>query len=439
MSVNTTNEHNDNLKAGVPVSRADLELMAPAGSFESLHAAINAGANAVYFGIGTLNMRSRSSVNFTMDDLHEIARTCREAGVNSYLTLNTVLFDNDIAAARDIIDNAKAAGVTAIIAADIAAILYARSVDVEVHISTQANITNYETVRFYAQWADTVVLARELNLDQVAEIHRRIVADDLRGPHGGLVKIEMFCHGALCMATSGKCYMSLHEMNSSANRGACTQICRRSYTLTDRETGDAIEVDNKYLMSPKDLKTVHFLNKMVDAGVRVFKIEGRARGPEYVAEATAVYSEALSAICDGTYGDELIARADERLAKIFNRGFWNGYYLGQRLGEWSHKYGSSATRVKQYVAKGVKYFSRLGVGEFIMEAGELCVGDEIVITGPTTGAIIMTVDEIQVDCHTVDKAVKGDAFSIKVGSKIRPADRLYKWAETAANPRQPRF
>lgn len=439
MPANTVNASSNTPGHSCTVRRSDLELMAPAGSFESLHAAINAGANAVYFGIGTLNMRSRSSVNFTMDDLHEIARICRQAGVNSYLTLNTVLFDNDIVAARDIIDNAKAAGVTAIIAADIAAILYARSVDVEVHISTQANITNYETVRFYAQWADTVVLARELNLEQVAEIHRRIVTDDLRGPHGGLVKIEMFCHGALCMATSGKCYMSLHEMNSSANRGACTQICRRSYTLTDSETGDAIEVDNKYLMSPKDLKTVHFLNKMVDAGVRVFKIEGRARGPEYVAEATAVYSEALTAICDGTYGDDTIARADERLSKIFNRGFWNGYYLGQRLGEWSHKYGSSATRVKQYVAKGVKYFSRLGVGEFLMEAGELCVGDEIVITGPTTGAIIMKVDEIQVDCHPVDKAVKGDAFSIKVGSKIRPADRLYKWAETSSNPRPPRF
>ena len=421
------------------IARADLELMAPAGSFESLHAAIDAGANAIYFGIGTLNMRSRSSVNFTIDDLHEIARICREAGVNSYLTLNTVLFDNDIEAAREIVDNVKLAGISAIIAADIAIILYARSVGVEVHISTQANITNFETVRFYAQWADTVVLARELNLDQVAEIHRRIIAENLRGPHGGLVKIEMFCHGALCMATSGKCYMSLHEMNSSANRGACTQICRRAYTLTDSDTGDQIEVDNKYLMSPKDLKTVHFLNKMVDAGVRVFKIEGRARGPEYVAEATAVYSAALSAIADGTYGDEFIADADARLEKIFNRGFWNGYYLGQRLGEWSHKYGSSATRVKQYTAKGVKYFSKIGVGEFLLEAGELCVGDEIVITGPTTGAIIMTVDEIQVNCKPVEKAVKGDAFSIKVDRKIRPADRLYRWVPTAAAPRHERF
>lgn len=438
MAMNTMSNDSQNITQRA-VGRQELELMAPAGSFESLHAAIDAGADAVYFGIGTLNMRSRSSVNFTIDDLHEIARICREAGVNSYLTLNTVLFDNDIEAARDIIDNVRRAGVTAIIAADIAAILYARLVGVEVHISTQANITNYETVRFYSQWADTMVLARELTLDQVAEIHRRIVADDLRGPGGELVKIEMFCHGALCMATSGKCYMSLHTMNSSANRGACTQICRRSYTLTDRETGEQIDVENKYLMSPKDLKTVHFLNKLVDAGVRVFKIEGRARGPEYVSVATRVYSEALSAVANGTYGDELVAHADTELSKIFNRGFWDGYYLGQRLGEWSSKYGSSATRVKHYAAKGVKYFSRLGVGEFILEAGELCVGDEIVITGPTTGAIIMTVDEIQVDCRPVEKAVKGDAFSIKVDRKIRPADRLYRWVETAGAPRHERF
>ena len=421
------------------LKRSDLELMAPAGSFESLHAAINAGADAVYFGIGNLNMRSRSSVNFTIDDLHAIAETCREAGVKSYLTLNTVLFDNDLNDARSIIDNAKKAGISAIIAADIAAILYARKQGVEVHISTQANITNIEALRFYAQWADTVVLARELNLDQVAEIHRQIIDENIRGPHGDYVKIEMFCHGALCMAISGKCYMSLHLMNTSANRGACTQICRRGYTLTDRETGESIDVENKYLMSPKDLKTVHFLNKMVDAGVSVFKIEGRARGPEYVHEATAVYSEALTAICEGTYGDDLISRSDDRLDRIFNRGFWDGYYLGQRLGEWSAKYGSSATRVKHYVAKGVKYFSKIGVGEFLMEAGELCVGDEIIITGPTTGAIIMTVDEIQVDCQPAQKAVKGDAFSIKVDRKIRPADRLYKWEHTETNPRHERF
>lgn len=419
--------------------RSEFELMAPAGSYESLHAAINAGADAVYFGVGVLNMRSRAAANFTIDDLHTIAGICREAGVKSYLTLNTVLFDNDLQDARSIIDNASEAGISAIIASDIAAILYARSRGVEVHISTQANITNIEAVRFYSQWADTVVLARELNLEQVAEIYRRINEENICGPNGQPVKIEMFCHGALCMATSGKCYMSLHQMNTSANRGACTQICRRGYTLTDNETGDSIAVENKYLMSPKDLKTVHFINKMIDAGVRVFKIEGRARGPEYVFESTSVYSSALAAVCDGTYDDEFISRADARLEKIFNRGFWNGYYLGQRLGEWSHKYGSSATRVKEYVARGVKYFSKLGVGEFIMEAGELEVGDEVIITGPTTGAVILTLDEIQVDCRPAQKAVKGDAFSIKVPVKIRPADRLYKWQKTAIAPRHKRF
>lgn len=413
--------------------------MAPAGSFESLHAAIAAGADAIYFGIGGLNMRSRSSVNFTLDDLHEIARICREAGVKSYLTLNIVLFDSDLEAARATVDAVKEAGVSAIIAADIAIILYARSVGVEVHISTQANVTNFETLKFYSQWADVVVLARELNLEQVRSISDEIEKQNLCGPGGKQVRIEMFCHGALCMATSGKCYMSLHEINSSANRGACTQICRRAYTLTDRDTGEQIDVENKYLMSPKDLKTIHFLNKMVDAGVTVFKIEGRARGPEYVHEATAAYSEALQAICDGTYTEARIHEWDDRLEKIFNRGFWDGYYLGQRLGEWSSKYGSSATRVKQYVAKGVKYFSKIGVGEFIMEAGELHTGDEIVITGPTTGAIIMTVDKIEVNCKPAEKAVKGDAFSIAVPSKIRPSDRLYRWQQTASSPRHERF
>jgi putative protease len=421
------------------MNRKQFEIMAPVGSFESLHAAINAGADAVYFGIGGLNMRSRSSVNFTLDDLRQIAQTCNEAGVKSYLTLNIVLFENDLQAARDTVDAVKEAGVSAIIAADIAIILYARSVGVEVHISTQANVTNFETLRFYAQWADVVVLARELNLEQVAQIHQAIIDNDLRGPHGELVRIEMFCHGALCMATSGKCYLSLHEMNTSANRGACTQICRRSYTLTDRDTGDQIDVEDKYLMSPKDLKTIHFLNKLIDAGVTVLKIEGRARGPEYVKVAVECYSEAINAICDGTFSEEKIADWDERLNKIFNRGFWNGYYLGQRLGEWSSKYGSSATRVKQYVAKGVKYYSKLGVGEFLLEAGELCVGDEVVITGPTTGALILTVDDIQVDCKSVERAVKGDSFSIAVPAKIRPSDRLYKWEHTENAPRAPRF
>lgn len=404
--------------------------MAPVGSYESLAAAIDAGAGSVYFGVEGLNMRSKSSVNFTLDDLRNIARICDNAGVKSYLTVNTIMYDNDLAYMRSIIDAVAESGVSAIIASDIAAIMYARSRDVEVHISTQCNVSNIEALRFYAQWADVVVLARELNLDQVKAIHEAIIHEGIRGPKGELIRIEMFCHGALCMAVSGKCYLSLHQMNSSANRGACTQICRRGYSVTDLETGDELNVDNKYIMSPKDLKTIHFLNKMIDSGVEVFKIEGRARGPEYVATAVRCYSEALNAIADGSYSEEKIADWNERLAKIFNRGFWDGYYLGQRLGEWSSKYGSSATRVKHYVAKGVKYFSRLGVGEFLMEAGELHVGDEIIITGPTTGAMMITVDDIQVDCKSVDKAVKGDAFSIPVPAKIRPSDRLYRWERT---------
>lgn len=415
------------------MNRKDFEIMAPVGSYDSLSAAIAAGTDAVYFGVEGLNMRSRSSANFTLDDLRNIARICSDAGVKTYLTVNTIMYDADIPVMRGIIDAAAEAGLTAVIASDIAAISYARSRGVEVHISTQCNISNIEAVRFYSSWADVVVLARELSLDQVAAIHRAIADEDIRGPHGELVRIEMFCHGALCMAVSGKCYLSLHQMNSSANRGACTQICRRGYSVTDLETGDELNVDNKYIMSPKDLKTIHFLDRMVDAGVRVFKIEGRARGPEYVSTAVSCYSEALQAIADGSYPDrEAIAAWDVRLAKIFNRGFWDGYYLGRRLGEWSAKYGSSATRVKQYVAKGVKYFSRLGVGEFFMEAGELCRGDEVIVTGPTTGALIITADDIRVDGRSVDKAVKGDSFSIAVPAKIRPADRLYRWAPTDA-------
>lgn len=413
------------------MNRHDFEIMAPVGSYESLAAAIDAGTDAIYFGVGELNMRSRSSVNFTIDDLHRIADTCDRAGVKSYLTVNTIMYDRDIDTMHRIVDAVAASGISAIIATDIATILYARSRDVEVHISTQCNISNIEAVQFYSQWADVMVLARELDLEAVAEISREIVRRDIRGPHGALVRLEMFCHGALCMAVSGKCYLSLHQMNSSANRGACTQICRRGYRVTDLETGDELNVENKYIMSPKDLKTIHFLNKMIDAGVTVFKIEGRARGPEYVATAVRCYSEAIDAICNGSYGPELIAGWDERLSRIFNRGFWDGYYLGQRLGEWSSKYGSSATRVKRYAARGVKYFSRLGVGEFVMEAGELKAGDEVVITGPTTGAIIITVDSLEVDCHPAEKAVKGDAFSIPVPAKIRPSDKLYVWEPVA--------
>jgi len=411
------------------MKRQDFEIMAPVGSYESLYAAIESGADAIYFGIEGLNMRARSSNNFTLDDLRSIAALCGERGVKTYLTVNTIIYDEDIDKCHSIIDAAREAGITAIIASDVAAIMYARSVGVEVHISTQVNVTNIEAVKFYAQWADVVVLARELNMDQVKAIHEAIVREDIRGPHGALVRIEMFCHGALCMAVSGKCYLSLHEMNSSANRGACTQICRRGYTVRDRETGDELDVENKYIMSPKDLKTIHFLNKMIDAGVSVFKIEGRARGPEYVKIAVECYDEALRSICDGTYGEDLIGKWDERLSQIFNRGFWNGYYLGQRLGEWSSKYGSSATRTKVYAAKGVRYFSNIGVAEFLMESGEVAVGDEVVITGPTTGAMIIKLDEIRVDLKPVDKAVKGDRFSIKVPSKIRPSDKMFRWEE----------
>ena len=408
--------------------------MAPVGSYESLWSAIHAGADAIYFGVEGLNMRSRSSVNFTLDDLREISRICDENGVKSYLTVNTIIYDSDMARMREIIDAVAASGISAIIASDMAAILYARSRGVEVHISTQQSVGNTETLRFFAQYADVVVLARELSLEQVREIHEAIVRDDIRGPRGELVRIEMFCHGALCMAISGKCYLSLHEMNSSANRGACTQICRRSYTVTDRETGEQLDVDHKYIMSPKDLKTIPFLHKMIDAGVRVFKIEGRARGPEYVSIAVRCYSEAIEAICDGTYSQEKIDGWDTELKKIFNRGFWNGYYLGQRLGEWSSKYGSSATRTKEYRAKGVRYFSNIGVGEFYMESGELHVGDEVVITGPTTGTQILTLEEIRVGLKPVEKAVKGDSFSIAVPSKIRPSDKLYQWV--AKDPKE---
>ncbi len=404
--------------------------MAPVGSYESLHAAIDAGADAVYFGVQGLNMRSKSSANFSLDDLRDIARTCHEAGVRTYLTVNTVMFDSDLVKCRHIIDAVKESGVTAIIASDISAILYARSIGVEVHISTQCNITNIEAVRFYSQWADVVVLARELNLEQVKAIHDAIVEQHITGPSGELVKIEMFCHGALCMAVSGKCYLSLHQMNTSANRGACTQICRRGYTVTDNETGEQLAIENQYIMSPKDLKTIHFLNKMVESGVRVFKIEGRARSAEYVSIAVQAYSQAIDSIIDGTYDEEKIAGWDKELSKIFNRGFWDGYYLGQRLGEWSAKYGSSATRVKHYIAKGVKTFSKLGVAEFLMESGELSVGDEVIITGPTTGSVILKIEEIQVGCHPVQTARKGDSFSIKVPSKIRPSDRMYKWEPT---------
>lgn len=408
---------------------SDFEIMAPAGSYESLMAAIQGGADSVYFGIEGLNMRARSSNNFTTDDLRKIASICDEHGVKSYLTVNTVIYDEDLPLMRTIIDAAKEAGVSAIIAADVAAMAYANSIGQEVHLSTQLNISNTEALKFYARFADVVVLARELNLEQVRTIYDAIGTQGIYGPKGKPIRIEMFCHGALCMAVSGKCYLSLHEMNASANRGACMQICRRGYTVKDRETNIELDVENQYIMSPKDLKTIHFMNKMMDAGVRVFKLEGRARGPEYVHIVTSCYKEAVQAYCEGSFTDEKVSAWDERLKSVFNRGFWDGYYLGQRLGEWSSHYGSSATKRKEYVARGIKYFTGLGVAEFEMESGVLRVGDEILITGPTTGALFQTVEEIRVDLKPVPSAVKGERFSIKTTERIRASDRMYKMVQ----------
>ena len=400
--------------------------MAPVGSYESLMAAIQAGAGSVYFGVDQLNMRARSSNNFTLDDLKNITKTAHSNGVKTYLTVNVVVFDTELEQMRRIIDAAKEVGISAIIASDISAIIYARQVGVEVHISTQVNITNIEAVKFYAQYADVVVLAREMNIGRVWEISKQIREQNITGPSGELVKLEMFVHGALCMAVSGKCYLSLHEMNSSANRGSCMQSCRRAYIVTDKETGAELEIDNEYIMSPKDLRTIHFLNKLLDAGVSVLKIEGRARSPEYVFTVVQCYREAVNAYFDDTFTDEKIAIWDERLASVFNRGFWDGYYLGQRLGEWSKNYGSLATHRKVYVGKGINYFSNLKVAEFKLETGPLKVGDEIYITGPTTGLVKTFVTEIQLDKQTVDQAAKGSYISIPLETKIRKSDKLYK-------------
>ncbi|MDR1201607.1 MAG: U32 family peptidase [Tannerellaceae bacterium] len=408
------------------MNEKDFEIMSPVGSYESLMAAIQGGADSIYFGIEGLNMRSRSSNNFTTDDLRKIASICGEHQIKSYLTVNTIIYDEDIALMHEIIDAAKESGISAIIAADVAAMNYADSIGQEVHLSTQLNITNAEALKFYARFADVVVLARELNLDQVQQIYKQINEEQIKGPKGELIRIEMFCHGALCMAVSGKCYLSLHEMNTSANRGACTQICRRGYTVKDKDSDIELAVENQYIMSPKDLKTIHFMNKMMDAGVRVFKIEGRARGPEYVRIVTECYKEAVRAYCEGSYSEDKIADWDKRLQSVFNRGFWNGYYLGQRLGEWSSQYGSGATKKKVYVAKAIKYFSQLGIAEFEMESQNLKKGDEILITGPTTGVIIQTIDEIRVELEPVDETIKGQRFSFKVKEKIRPSDRMYK-------------
>ncbi|MEG1685476.1 MAG: U32 family peptidase [Bacteroides sp.] len=404
----------------------DFEIMAPVGSRESLAAAIHAGADSIYFGIENLNMRARSSNSFTINDLRDIAQICDENSVKSYLTINTIIYDNDIPLMHTIVDAAKEAGISAVIAADVAVMTYARKVNQEVHLSTQLNISNAEALKFYAQFADVVVLARELNLMQVAEIYRQIQDDNICGPSGQQLRIEMFCHGALCMAVSGKCYLSLNEMNESANRGACMQICRRAYTVKDKESDIELEVDNQYIMSPKDLKTIHFMNEMMEAGVRVFKIEGRARGPEYVRTVVECYKQAIRAYLDGSFTDEKVEAWDARLKTVFNRGFWNGYYLGQRLGEWSRNYGSEATERKVYVGKGIKYFTNIGVAEFLVEAAEMKIGDKLLITGPTTGAVFLTLDEMRLDLKPVEEAKKAQHVSFKVPEKVRPGDKLYK-------------
>lgn len=401
------------------------EIMAPVGSREALAAALQAGADSIYFGIEALNMRAHSANHFTIRDLHEIAETCANHGVKSYLTVNTIIYDTDLELMQQICRAAKEASISAVIASDVAVLSYCQEIGQEVHLSTQLNISNVEALRFYARFADVAVLARELNLEQVAHIHRAIEEEQICGPSGKPIRLEMFCHGALCMAVSGKCYLSLQNLGRSANRGECMQVCRRSFTVTDRETGMELDVDNKYIMSPKDLKTIGFMDKMVEAGVSVFKIEGRARAAEYVYTVVKCYKEALRAVLDGTFSPERVAEWDKQLATVFNRGFWDGYYLGQKMGEWSKVYGSQATERKQYIGKGQKYFSRLGVGEFLLEAGGFQVGDKLLIVGPTTGAHYVTATDIHGDHGPVQKAEKGMRVSIPVPEKTRPSDKLY--------------
>lgn len=404
----------------------EYEIMAPVGSRESLAAALKAGANSIYFGIESLNMRAHSANHFTIDDLHEIAQITAEHGVKSYLTVNTIIYGEDLTLMRKICDAAKEAKISAIIASDVSVLSYCRQIGQELHLSTQLNITNIEALKFYAQFADVVVLARELNLEQVADIHRQIVEQNICGPSGKQIRIEMFCHGALCMAVSGKCYLSLDNLNHSANRGACMQVCRRGYTVKDRETGVELDVDNQYIMSPKDLNTIGFIDKMMEAGVRVFKIEGRARPAEYVLQVASCYREAINAVLDGTYSKEKVDEWNKRLSTVFNRGFWDGYYLGQRMGEWNNRYGSMATEKKAYVGKGVKYFSKLGVAEFKLEAGEIRKGDKLLVTGPTTGALYFTAEEIRYDLDPVEVGEKGRNVSLPVPEKVRPSDKLYR-------------
>lgn len=408
------------------MERNEIEIMAPVGSYESLMAAIQGGANSVYFGVEQLNMRARSSANFTIADLHEIVRIAKENHIKTYLTVNTVLYDEDLPVMKSIIQAAKEAGLSAIIASDQAAINYANTIGVEVHISTQVNISNVEALKFYSKYADVVVLARELNLQQVAKIYQTIKEEHIRGPKGALMRIEMFVHGALCMAISGKCYLSLHQFNHSANRGGCLQSCRRAYIVTDKETGNELEVDNEYIMSPKDLKTISFIDHLLQAGVRVLKIEGRARSAEYVKTVTECYNEAIHSVLNGTFGPAKIEKWDKRLSSVFNRGFWDGYYLGQRLGEWADVYGSKATHKKVYIAKCTNYFPKLSVGEFLVETHSLKVDDSILITGPTTGVVEMAVEEIRVDLSAVQHTKKGEKFSMPVPCKVRRGDKLYK-------------
>ena len=417
--------------------REGVEIMSPAGNFESLVAAIQGGANAVYFGIGHLNMRSHSANNFNESDLQEIVRICKESNVKTYLTLNITLYDEDLDAMHSAVDSAKSAGVTAIIASDISAIRYAREVGVEVHISTQLNIANIDSVRYYSQFADVMVLARELNLNQIKAISKKIDDEQIKGPAGNLVKLELFAHGALCMAISGKCYLSLHEVNASANRGNCHQICRRGYEVTELDSGRSLHVDNEYIMSPKDLATIEFVDKILDAGVSVLKIEGRARSAEYVKTVTSAYRKAVDAYFDKNFTDELKSELKAQTAKVFNRGFWDGYYQGARLGEWSEVYGNKATRRKVYVAKVTNFFTNLSVAEVLVETGEICVGDEVVIIGPSTGVNEFKVEEIRVNLESVNKAIKGDYCSIPVtiGTKLRRSDKIYLWKESGEIPK----
>ena len=401
--------------------------MAPAGNFECLHAAIQGGANSVYFGVGQLNMRSHSANNFTPQDLSEVCRICREAGVKSYLTLNIVLYQEDLDPMRKTLDAAKAAGIDAIIASDMAAIEYCREIGLEVHISTQLNVSNILALKFYAQFADVIVLARELNLNQVKDICRTIEKEQIKGPSGNLVRVEMFAHGALCMAVSGKCYLSLHAYGASANRGSCFQVCRRGYEVTDLETGNQLNVDNKYIMSPKDLCTIEFMDKIIDAGVKVFKIEGRARSAEYVKRCASCYRRAADAVCDGTYTPEFAASLKEELSEVFNRGFWDGYYQGAYLGQWSDVYGSQATRKKVYCGKVTNWFDRIGVAEISVESAPLKVGDEVMVIGSTTGVVEFTVDDMRVNLEPAQEAAKGVRCSLAAPSRLRRGDKLYLW------------